>query len=303
MISALIALSSAALQGASPSDATTGVGAALIGFSGATFLPLFTGRGGGGITKRRSSTTGAAPEYDASTDELIYDVPPLEEYFLDEDDLRDREERLQEQIVRVKQQQTQYEDHFPKFAADTPSQKVKIRFKDDPDVLDDDTSSVSSDVPLQDYFPGPSEGEVDTSSSREQKEPLPSVLKSPSIEQKETVEIGEVEVEETDWSKRRLRPKRSSWKDRVYISAKSWRMALDYTPYQLAALTSSEQKFLRSHFGHYQLTLSELLLLLKPGVLPPRSSVIVKSGPAVRILCYFGLSRYSPFLLVRNNRN
>ena len=35
------------------------------------------------------------------------------------------------------------------------------------------------------------------------------MLKSPSIEQKETVEIGEVEVEETDWSKRRLRTKRS----------------------------------------------------------------------------------------------
>ena len=69
------------------------------------------------------------PEYDASTDELIYDVPPLEEYFFDEDGLRDREERLQEQIVRVKQQQAQYEDHFPKLAADTPSQKVKISFR------------------------------------------------------------------------------------------------------------------------------------------------------------------------------
>ena len=60
MISALIALSSVAVHGASPADATTGVGAALIGLSGATFFPLFTGRGGGGITKRRSSTTGAA---------------------------------------------------------------------------------------------------------------------------------------------------------------------------------------------------------------------------------------------------
>jgi len=99
--------------------------------------------------------------------------------------------------------------------------------------------------------------------------------------------------------KLKLRPR----KDRVNILGKSWRMALDYTPYQLAALTSSEQKILRSHFGHYQLTLTELLLLLKPGVLPPRTSVIVKSGPAVRISCYFGLSRYSPFLLVRNNRN
>jgi hypothetical protein len=38
----------------------TGVGADLIGLRGATFFPLFTGRGGGGITSRRSSTTGAA---------------------------------------------------------------------------------------------------------------------------------------------------------------------------------------------------------------------------------------------------
>ena len=53
-------LSSAAVQGASLASAVTGVGAALIGLRGATFLPLFTGRGGGGITKRRSSTTGAA---------------------------------------------------------------------------------------------------------------------------------------------------------------------------------------------------------------------------------------------------
>jgi hypothetical protein len=36
------------------------VGADLIGFSGATFFPLLTGRGGGGITSRRSSMTGAA---------------------------------------------------------------------------------------------------------------------------------------------------------------------------------------------------------------------------------------------------
>ena len=59
-ISARIAFNSAAVHGASSLDAVTGVGAALIGLRGATFLPLFTGRGGGGITNRRSSTTGAA---------------------------------------------------------------------------------------------------------------------------------------------------------------------------------------------------------------------------------------------------
>jgi len=56
----LTLFSSAALHGASPAAASTGVGADLIGLSGALFFPLFTGRGGGGMTKRRSSTTGAA---------------------------------------------------------------------------------------------------------------------------------------------------------------------------------------------------------------------------------------------------
>jgi hypothetical protein len=49
---------SAALHAASFSETTIGEGACLIGFSGATFFPLFTGRAGGGITRRRSSTTG-----------------------------------------------------------------------------------------------------------------------------------------------------------------------------------------------------------------------------------------------------
>ena len=46
-----IAFSSAALHGVSPADAVTGVGADLIGFSGAAFFPLFTGRGGGGAVR------------------------------------------------------------------------------------------------------------------------------------------------------------------------------------------------------------------------------------------------------------
>ncbi len=51
--------SSAAVHGDSLSLTTMGVGATLIGLSGATYFPLFTGRGGGGMTNRRSSTMGA----------------------------------------------------------------------------------------------------------------------------------------------------------------------------------------------------------------------------------------------------
>ena len=50
-------LSSAELQGASFTETTTGLGATLIGFSGTPFFSAFDGRGGGGITKRRSSIT------------------------------------------------------------------------------------------------------------------------------------------------------------------------------------------------------------------------------------------------------
>ena len=52
-------LSSAGVHGVSESLTTIGVGALLIGFKGVVFLPLFNGRGGGGITNRRSSITGA----------------------------------------------------------------------------------------------------------------------------------------------------------------------------------------------------------------------------------------------------
>ena len=51
----------------------TGVGTALIGLSGATFFPLLTGRGGGGITKRRSSTTGAAVGATTVATETVWD--------------------------------------------------------------------------------------------------------------------------------------------------------------------------------------------------------------------------------------
>ena len=53
-----MALSSVAFHADSLSETTIGVGACLIGLSGATFFPLLAGLAGGGITSRRSSTTG-----------------------------------------------------------------------------------------------------------------------------------------------------------------------------------------------------------------------------------------------------
>ncbi|CAB4668117.1 unannotated protein [freshwater metagenome] len=57
-ISVRITFNSEGVHGVSDSLTTIGVGALLIGFSGATFLPFLAGRGGGGMTNRRSSTTG-----------------------------------------------------------------------------------------------------------------------------------------------------------------------------------------------------------------------------------------------------
>jgi hypothetical protein len=85
-------LSSAADHGVSASVATTGTGALFIGLSGAIFLPILAGRGGGGITNRRSSTTGATTvavtvETEtvcdfSSTVKVVFDGKPLPEAFL-----------------------------------------------------------------------------------------------------------------------------------------------------------------------------------------------------------------------------
>ena len=72
-ISALTDLSSAADHGVSASVATTGTGATFIGLRGAIFLPLLTGRGGGGITRRLSSTTGATTVAVTVETETVWD--------------------------------------------------------------------------------------------------------------------------------------------------------------------------------------------------------------------------------------
>ena len=76
-------LSSAAVHGDSLSLTTIGVGATFIGFSGATFLPLLVGRGGGGITNRRSSTTGAATGAEIVETETVWDFSSTVRVVLD----------------------------------------------------------------------------------------------------------------------------------------------------------------------------------------------------------------------------
>ena len=75
--------SSAAVQGDSLSLTTIGVGATLIGLSGATFFPLLAGRGGGGITNRRSSTTGAATGAVIVETETVWDFSSTVNVVLD----------------------------------------------------------------------------------------------------------------------------------------------------------------------------------------------------------------------------
>ena len=184
-------------------------------------------------------------------DELIYDVPPMDVHWLNEKELRDREDRLQDQRRRNEKNQVKYEKQFEPRPPEPPSPIV--RFNEDPIVIepDDDTISIRSDVKLREVPSSPSEGEVNVD-----------IACGASDEQKELDDSDEQKELDNVWSSR-LRKTTTTWKDkRVAIGRDNWQSAKKYTPRQMSDLNQMEKRVLREPrfdelFGHYGITLSD----------------------------------------------
>lgn len=188
------------------------------------------------------------PEFDPDAGEVVYDVPPLDVHWLSEEDLRDREARLQDQLRRTERARAKYESQFKPREQEAPSRKV--RFSTDPPSVqaptsDDGEASIQAEPSLA------SEGECDD------------VVSS-------TVDVGNdigssdtsTSASESTWSKKRLREKRSSWKERVSVSQSNWSDAQHFTPKQMAALSQLEKRLLSNerfsaYFGNFGITLSD----------------------------------------------
>lgn len=189
---------------------------------------------------------------DAETGDLVYDAPPLAPEWLTEEEVRDREERLQRQILRNRAQRERFDAQFlpdvsvPDLSRGAP----KVRFQVDED-------SAFSDVGASDQLDDVDVLVEDPPSSSEG-DGTPEFNVDPSDFDENDSSEGSV-----DWASR-LRPNRSSWKNKKHLvnrllSANSLN-ALSFTPAQLACLDDKQRSQVRSLFNakfpnRYSLTL------------------------------------------------
>lgn len=224
----------------------------------------------------------------SSDGDLVYEVPPLLDEWLTKDELREKEERLQEQARRDAARLDRYEEQFkqklrPKTR--TADRKVTVRFKDEPAVkeipaTDDSTASVPSDdkdaIAEVSSPVSPSEGDgggLDSIDEPEFDEDVPGIDFDPLDK---TADDDEGEV----WTRRVSRRSKGTWKDRYdgseyvqymaprrreRITDHNFRSALDFSPSELCSLSLEERAVLRNpHLSReYNVDFSYLSLTLQ----------------------------------------
>jgi hypothetical protein len=160
-------------------------------------------------------------EYDDETKETWYHVPTLDDEWLNEEEIREKEELMQDQIRRNQAARARYEREFRPVDPTPPCQKVRFK-PDDEFVKPDDAVSLDDvDVQLEETSPLPSEGEFGEENDNDIYEGAEG-----------SVDFDDGESEK--W-RRRLRPERSSWK------GGSWRNRAS------AAVTVPEQRVNITH--------------------------------------------------------
>ncbi len=199
------------------------------------------------------------PVVSATTGELEYDVPVLDDEWLTEQEVREKEERIQAQLRRDAQRKARYEAEFRPRTREA-GRKVKVGFDDDAN------SSV----------PAPTPAVVDGSV-----EEVPAILPPEGEVSEDAVgasegDVGNVDFDvgvkdspgdgDTIWNRR---ARRSNWKTRysgseyvthAEVTKTNWQHALDFGGAAMATLSLAEKAVLRSpafseFFSNFELTL------------------------------------------------
>ena len=191
--------------------------------------------------------------------ELEYEVPPLHDEWLTEQEIREKEERVQAQLRRNEQRKKRYEANFRPGTREA-DRKVKVNFNDDANSSIDAPDPVNVDGCVEDV-PAilPPEGEVGDGAVG-------------ASEGEEGDVDFEVDVEDspgdgdTMWNRR---ARRGNWKTRysgseyvtrAEVTKTNWQHALDFDAADMASLSLAERAVLRSpafseFFGNFGLTL------------------------------------------------
>ena len=197
--------------------------------------------------------------------ELVYEVPPLQDEWLTPDEIREKEERLQEQVRRALLRQERDDNEWKK--------KLKNRPK---------TRTADSKVKIQSRRQKEKRKTVQFDPKKNQTVEAPPVADDDNVADDSSVSSlpegdgGEAVVDVEDspgtgeaiWNTRRRR-NRTTWKDRyadtdyithLEVTHSTWEQAKDFSPEQFTALSLAERAILRSSqyssfFGNMGITL------------------------------------------------
>lgn len=98
-----------------------------------------------------------------SDGEIVFEVPPLADEWLTEEEIRQKEERLQDQLLRNKARERRYNNQFEEPARRQAEEKVTIRFKDEASIIDDPVNdeNAAEEVSPDFFSEGEGEGDID----------------------------------------------------------------------------------------------------------------------------------------------
>ena len=198
--------------------------------------------------------------------ELAYEVPPLHDEWLSPQEVREKEERLQDQIRREMQRKQRVDEKWAELLPKTPTADRTVQLTSDGKKEKNLQFSPAKDRIIVDQPSQNSDNFADGVSSSPEGA-------SDGVDDSEGVRGSvDVEVEETPgtgdviWNSRR---KRTTWKERyadtdyvshVEVSHTSWKQAKNFTPEQFTSLSLAEKAVLRSpklspFFGNFEITL------------------------------------------------
>ena len=222
------------------------------------------------------------PEYHDG--ELVYEVIPLEDEWLTEQEIREKEDRLQQQRLRDAQRRKRYNDQF-KPATPTADSKVRLKRKKEKRKRVKFSKDKLATIPASSTVPDVDANELPVSLTPEggvgnDAASLEGAEGNVDFDTEDSCddELADSDIEVEDlpgegeqmWNRRKRRTWKERYADSDYVTNAAfshddvtrtqWIQARDFTAEQMASLTLAERAVLRSpklsrDFGHYELTL------------------------------------------------
>lgn len=178
-------------------------------------------------------------ENEVDDGEIVFEVPPLADEWLSEEEIRQKEDRLQAQVRRNQQRIKRYNQQFEEPTRRRAENKVTIRFKDEPSIIDasvDDENSAEDVTPFSFSEGDGDDGNFDSEGAEGTVDDLGRVRRNRGdwkhrFDDTEFVQVAEREfVQQTPSDGSR------------YVTKNNWQQALSFSPQEFAEYCRCRRK-------------------------------------------------------------